>query len=655
MKRTGTFVLGLLIVSAWVTAAAPNKELMTMFQDALYQEQTAGDLDKAIEMYQKVVADSGEIERLAAKATFQLGMCYLKKDDKDKAAEYFQKVVSGYPAQKELVASAKKQLEQIAPQGGDGGFLDRLPESVLNRLSALYGQLCADAGGKQIYSNSNMHYVDAQWNHYHGGYSFFMNQSSSPTSGPIDLSGTSYPNQSLYDIGGKPMRVEFVKKRQNHYRILWTPDEPIGAGQMFMYAWSNNEVSKLTSDGSLYSLKMQNHFGERVLEAFYLVTPDTVNMTSPSENYTGKESLDGYTIYWWTKEVPQNTEHIVRVALAPLKDVTPEELANNVQEAVATISTCAETDPKIKDAADSLAVLDSSLVVAEVCKHLDSETDNIRRAAIYILWKGGLPDITAAQAKLIELCSHTENTTRGMTALTLSSIKTPASFEAIKIMAEDADGYARRCAVYALGLYGDAAAIPLIEKALQDSDPLVKANAQTAMTMLTQPKDSAVKPAKPDKLRSEDLTAEGWKLWQERKLAEAEKKFEEAVAADPTSDGAYQGLGWAQLNQGKKNNAKASFEKCVELNPKNSAALNGLGWLAHGQDDKDQAIVWWEKAVKAQPGATASLSGLTQVYMEREDYAAAAKYYKMWLKAEPNNQEAKDGLEKARQAMAADK
>ncbi len=368
MKRTGCFLVGLLIVSAWVTAAAPNKELMTLFQDALYQEQTAGDLDKAIEMYQKVVADSGEIERLAAKATFQLGMCYLKKDDKTKAAEYFRKVVSDYPAQKELVANAKKQLKQA-------------------------------------------------------------------------------------------------------------------------------------------------------------------------------------------------------------RNVSPEELAKIVKDAVKTISTCAETDPKIKIATDSLTGLDPNRVITEICKYFDSDTDTIRRAAIYTLWKGGLPDITAAEAKLIELCSHTENTTRGMAALTLSSIKTPASLEAIKKMAEDADSYARRCAVYALGLYGDAAAIPLIEKALQDSDPLVKANAQTAMTMLTQPKDSAVKPAKPDKLRSEDLTAEGWKLWQERKLAEAEKKFEEAVAADATNDGAYQGLGWAQLNQGKKNNAKASFEKCVELTSDNIKGL----------------------------------------------------------------------------------
>ncbi|MCK4885868.1 MAG: right-handed parallel beta-helix repeat-containing protein [Planctomycetes bacterium] len=151
-----------------------------------------------------------------------------------------------------------------------------------------------------------------------------------------------------------------------------------------------------------------------------------------------------------------------------------------------------------------------------------------------------------------------------------------------------------------------------------------------------------------DEKQAEDLTAQGWKLWRERKLAEAEEKFKQAIVKNPEAENAYQGLGWAQLNQGKKLNAKDSFEKCVKLNPKNSAALNGLGWIADGQGDIDGAIKWWEKAVKASNGnATASLSGLTKVYMEKGDYENGIKYYKIWLKAEPNNEDVKEGLKKA--------
>jgi len=150
-----------------------------------------------------------------------------------------------------------------------------------------------------------------------------------------------------------------------------------------------------------------------------------------------------------------------------------------------------------------------------------------------------------------------------------------------------------------------------------------------------------------DRRESENLSKEGWELWQQRKFAEAEVKFEEAVEKDSGNENAWQGLGWAQFNQGKNLNAKDSFEKCIALNPKNSAALNGLGWIANGAGNKDEAVKWWEKAVDAQAGATASLSGLTQVYMERGDYEKAAKYYRMWLEAEPDNKDAKNGLEKA--------
>jgi hypothetical protein len=45
----------------------------------------------------------------------------------------------------------------------------------------------------------------------------------------------------------------------------------------------------------------------------------------------------------------------------------------------------------------------------------------------------------------------------------------------------------------------------------------------------------------------EDLMAEGWALWRQRKLAEAEKKFKAAAKKDQTNDGVYQGLYLAEV------------------------------------------------------------------------------------------------------------
>jgi beta-lactamase regulating signal transducer with metallopeptidase domain/tetratricopeptide (TPR) repeat protein len=151
-----------------------------------------------------------------------------------------------------------------------------------------------------------------------------------------------------------------------------------------------------------------------------------------------------------------------------------------------------------------------------------------------------------------------------------------------------------------------------------------------------------------DKMDSENLAAEGWELWRQRKLPEAEEAFKKAVSKDPTNANAWNGLGWAQQNQGKPLNAKASFEKCLEIQPKHAAALNGLGWIAKAQGKTDEAIAHWEKAIEAAPNATAALNGLATTYMELKQFDKAAKYYKMWLKVEPDNTDAKAGLERAK-------
>jgi len=81
-----------------------------------------------------------------------------------------------------------------------------------------------------------------------------------------------------------------------------------------------------------------------------------------------------------------------------------------------------------------------------------------------------------------------------------------------------------------------------------------------------------------DKITAENLASDGWKLWRERKLAQAEQLFEKAIQKDPTNANTWNGLGWSQFNQGKPLNAKLSFERCLEIQPKHPAALNGLGW-----------------------------------------------------------------------------
>jgi RNA polymerase sigma-70 factor (ECF subfamily) len=148
--------------------------------------------------------------------------------------------------------------------------------------------------------------------------------------------------------------------------------------------------------------------------------------------------------------------------------------------------------------------------------------------------------------------------------------------------------------------------------------------------------------------QAEELSAEGWRLWNQRKLAEAEEKFKTAVMLDPTNANAWNGLGWSQFNQGKPLNATESFEKAVAIDSSLPGALNGLGWVAKQQGRVDEAIGCWEKAIAVAPTATAAYKGLATTYLEQGRYDRAIHYYAAWyLVADLPDMEAEKGLKQA--------
>jgi len=177
------------------------------------------------------------------------------------------------------------------------------------------------------------------------------------------------------------------------------------------------------------------------------------------------------------------------------------ELAKVVEDAVMVISTCAEGDPRVKQQLDALQGLNGAEVVKALKGFLGAEKNTVRRSAIYILWQGGLGDVSAAVGGLLKLCSHEEVPTRGMAALALGGNKVTSSYRKLCAMAlEDPSGFARRCAAYALGLLGKPEAKEVLEKAMKDKDPLVRNNAEAALAMLA--RAGGAGPAAPKVIRS---------------------------------------------------------------------------------------------------------------------------------------------------------
>ena len=89
---------------------AAGQSAADLLQKGIYNQETVGNLDAAIEIYRQVVASGAESRGYAAQAQFRLGVCLLKKGDNAGAVKAFEQLIADYPEQKELVAKAREYM-----------------------------------------------------------------------------------------------------------------------------------------------------------------------------------------------------------------------------------------------------------------------------------------------------------------------------------------------------------------------------------------------------------------------------------------------------------------------------------------------------------------------------------------------------------------
>ena len=112
--RVSTKVL--LVAALLAAAAAPAtyaKTAAELLREGLYVEEVEGDLDKAIGIYQQVIADPSAPKNLVAQALYRQGSVYLKKKQEPEAHAVFMKLVKEYGDQTEVVEKVKPLLEEL--------------------------------------------------------------------------------------------------------------------------------------------------------------------------------------------------------------------------------------------------------------------------------------------------------------------------------------------------------------------------------------------------------------------------------------------------------------------------------------------------------------------------------------------------------------
>jgi tetratricopeptide (TPR) repeat protein len=122
-----------------------------LLEQGIYSEETKGDLDGAVQLYQKVIAQSKSDLALAAQAQYHLGACYYKMQDYTNATAAFEQVVKEYPDQTNIVARARKYLAGAAvvplqPAPWTDGEVMRLDVSLAGGLKVGFAEFTANAG-----------------------------------------------------------------------------------------------------------------------------------------------------------------------------------------------------------------------------------------------------------------------------------------------------------------------------------------------------------------------------------------------------------------------------------------------------------------------------------------------------------------------------
>ena len=102
-----------------------------LLQKGIYAQETAGDLEGAIQLFRQVANPASTNKSIAAQAQYQLVLCMLQRGDRAAAAKEAETLARNFPDQQELVSKARKLL----PGGGSGMLPAPWGESEVSQLN----------------------------------------------------------------------------------------------------------------------------------------------------------------------------------------------------------------------------------------------------------------------------------------------------------------------------------------------------------------------------------------------------------------------------------------------------------------------------------------------------------------------------------------
>jgi hypothetical protein len=113
MKKFRQFMLAAVIIGSVLTTATAAESLSVLLQKGIFAEETEGNLDAAIKIYQQITAEAATNRSVAAQAQYRLGVCYQKKGSKQQAAAALRQLITAFPTEGALNEKAQALLREL--------------------------------------------------------------------------------------------------------------------------------------------------------------------------------------------------------------------------------------------------------------------------------------------------------------------------------------------------------------------------------------------------------------------------------------------------------------------------------------------------------------------------------------------------------------
>jgi hypothetical protein len=350
MESFKNTIIILLLVSGLLIPAVQAKSPSLLLQEGLYAEETEGDLEKAISLYEQVLEQYKDVERLAARATYQLGMCYLKKGEKEKAAEYFQEAADYFPEQTSVVEKARVQLDKIRPPSPTPE--SHLPFEVYDYIVWQHFAAGKKANELGISSNTHIYGIDDMFNKHHGGYIDVFNMGQDTWTEPRKIAQFTCNNTNLdlYNEQFEKQQFEWKEVKSAYGKrcqLIWTPDRPVKPNEFRVFGYRHKEVTRLPATSKGHQLIMQNHYGSEVIENFFLVLPRNLKIVEKTSEITSHQQLGFFDIYLFQRHMHGENNRVtvtidktepVAVDSPTVVETSPKNFANDISPETARIT-----------------------------------------------------------------------------------------------------------------------------------------------------------------------------------------------------------------------------------------------------------------------------------------------------------------------------